>query len=192
LKPRLSDIVFFLRRLAMLVYLYVLGAILFRLLPHPWNVTPIAAMFLFSGAMFKRKRDSLLIPLAALLVSDFAVDLLLYHAAYHWFSPFTWIGFLLIGLLGWTLRGRFNWLRIGGASLTGSTLFFLFSNFGWFWTSMDMYPHNMAGLVQCYVAAIPFYRNTLLGDLAWNAIMFGSYYWLVERNKAMPRPADAN
>ena len=167
----------------MVVYRYVLGAILFRILPHPWNATPMAALFLFSGAVFKRKSESLLLPLAALLISDYAVDLLLYHGAYRWFSPFTWGGFLLIGLLGWTLRGKFNWLKIGGASLAGSTIFFLLTNFG-VWTAWAMYPRNMAGLAQCYIAGIPFYRNELIGDLVWNAIMFGSYYWLIERRKA--------
>lgn len=167
----------------MVIYLYVLGAILFRILPHPWNATPIAAMFLFSGAMFKRNAHSLLIPLAAILVSDYVVDLWLYHGAYHWFSPFTWGGFLLIGMLGWTLRGKASWLRVGGASITGSTIFFLFTNFGWFWFGADMYPHNMAGLAQCYAAGVPFYRNDLIGDLAWNAVMFGSYYWLTRPNR---------
>ena len=169
----------------MLIYLYILGAILFRVLPHPWNVTPMAAMFLFSGAVFKSKRQSLLIPLAALMVSDYAVDLLLYHGRYAWFSPFTWAGFLLIGLLGWTLRGKFNWLSIGALSVAGSSLFFLLTNFGvWFGGSFNLYPRTMAGLSACYAAGLPFYRNELLGDLAWNAVMFGSYYWLSRRSKA--------
>ena len=164
----------------MVMYLYVLGAILFRILPHPWNATPVAAMFLFSGAMFRSKINSLLVPLAALLVSDFVVDRLLYHNAWSWFSPFTWTGFLIIGLLGWTLRGKFHWLSIPGASVLGSTLFFLLTNFG-VWAGWNIYSRSLAGLAECYAAGLPFYRNTLLGDLAWNAVMFGSYYWLTHR-----------
>ncbi|MDE3180317.1 MAG: hypothetical protein KGM47_11750 [Acidobacteriota bacterium] len=179
----------------MIVYLYVLGAVLFRILPHPWNATPIAAMFLFSGAVFKRKSLSLLVPLAALLVSDYAVDLLIYRGAYHWFSPVTWMGFLMIGLLGWTLRGRLsgklNWLRIGGASVAGSTLFFLFTNFG-VWAAWSMYPRTSAGLTACYAAGVPFYMNDLIGDLAWNALMFGSYFWLTRRSRIASRIAEAN
>ncbi len=171
----------------MIVYLYVLGALLFRVLPHPWNATPIAAMFLFSGAMFRSKVKSLIVPLGALLVSDYAVDHLIYHGAYHWFSPFTWAGFLLIGMLGWTLRGSFKWTAIGGTSVLGSTLFFFLTNFG-VWLTWSLYPRTLAGLAQCYAAGVPFYRNELLGDLAWNAIMFGSYYWLVARK---PQPAGA-
>jgi hypothetical protein len=165
----------------MTLYLYVVGAVFFRLIPHPWNATPLGAMFLFSGATFKNKRMSLLVPLFALLVSDYAVDLILYHGKYAWFSPFTWAGFLLIGLLGWTLRGKFNWLKIGGASVAGSTLFFLLTNFGSWWGGAIVYPHNFAGIMACYAAGLPFYANALLGDLAFNALMFGSYRWLVRR-----------
>lgn len=176
----------------MLAFFYVLGAILFRILPHPWNLTPVAAMFLFSGAVFKSKLNSLLIPLAALLVSDYAVDLLLYHGSVHWLSPVTWGAFLLIGLLGWTLRGdwsrRLGWLKVACASLAGSTLFFVITNFG-VWAFDVLYPRNAAGLSACYVAGIPFYMNDLVGDLAWNAIMFGSYYLLTRgaRSRAAAR-----
>lgn len=172
----------------MVLYLYVLGAILFRLIPHPWDVTPLAAMFLFSGATFRSKARSLLVPLAALLISDYAVDLLLYHGAYHWFSPFTWAGFLLIGLLGWTLRGKFNWAKIGGASLAGSTIFFLVTNFG-VWLAWTMYPRTAAGLTASYAAGLPFYGNSLLGDLFFSAVMFGSYYWLFQRRSRAAQAA---
>lgn len=166
----------------MVVYLYVIGAILFRVLPHPWNFTPLAAMFLFSGAMFRSKRQSLLVPLAALMISDFAVDHLIYHGAYAWFSPFTWGAFLLIGLLGWTLRGNVNWRRIAMCSIGGSVLFFAITNFAC-WPGLNLYAHTFAGVIECYTAGLPFFRNELLGDLAWNAIMFGSFYWLTRRQK---------
>lgn len=165
----------------MTLYLYVVGAVLFRLIPHPWNATPLGAMFLFSGATFKSKKMSLLVPLVALLVSDYAVVLILYHGKYAWFSPVTWAGFLLVGVLGWTLRGKFNWLKIGGASVAGSTLFFLFTNFGSWWGIANLYPHNFAGLTACYAAGLPFYGNALVGDLAFSALMFGSYRWVIQR-----------
>jgi hypothetical protein len=164
----------------LVLYLYILGAILFRILPHPWNATPLGAMFLFSGATFRSKRNSLLVPLAALLLSDYAVEQLIYHGGYHWFSPLTWAAFLLIGILGWTLRGKFNWLGIAGMSVAGSSLFFLITNFG-VWVGWSMYPRTTAGLAECYLAGLPFYRNALLGDLIWSAIMFGSYYWITQR-----------
>lgn len=155
-------------------YLYVLAALLLRLLPHPWNVTPLGAMFLFSGATFRSKVESLVVPLAALLLSDYAVIHILYQGRYGWFSPYTWAGFLLVGLIGWALRGRMTWLRVGGASLAGSVVFFVVSNFG-VWAGEKLYAPTLGGLMDCYVAALPFFRNSLLGDLAYAALMFGSY-----------------
>jgi hypothetical protein len=167
----------------MVLYLYVLAAVVFRLIPHPWDVTPLAAMFLFSGATFKSKSRSLLVPFIALLVSDGAVDLFLYHGHYGWFSPFTWAGFLMIGLLGWMLRGKFRWYGVAGASVAGSTIFFLVADFG-VWLFTPIYPKTGAGLTTCYIAALPFYGNALAGDLFFAALMFGSYYWLLHRKAA--------
>ena len=161
-------------------YLYVVAAMLLRLVPHPWNITPMGAMFLFSGGTFSSKRDSLLIPLAALLVSDYAAIQFLHQGQYGWFSPFTWAGFVIVGLIGWSLRGKRSLGRVAGASLAGSVIFFLITNFG-AWLSWGMYPMTWGGLLACYVAALPFFRNTLLGDLGYAAVMFGSYYWLEQR-----------
>ena len=161
-------------------YLYVLAAIVLRLIPHPWNVTPLGAMFLFSGATFRNKRDALLVPLAALLVSDYAVVHFLYQGRFGWFSPWTWTAFLLTGLIGWTLRSKITVARVAGASLAGSVTFFLVSNFG-VWIGGQLYPLTLQGLAACYVAALPFFRNSLFGDLFFSALMFGSYYWLQRR-----------
>jgi len=167
-------------------YLFVLAAILMRVLPHPWNVTPMGAMFLFSGATFRDKRLSLLVPLGALMISDFAVDRLVYHGTYlhAWFTPYTWAGFLLVGLIGWLLRSRLSVGRVAGASLASSLVFFLVSNFG-VWTGWQMYPPTYRGLIDCYVAAVPFFRNTVVGDLIFAGVMFGAYTWLRHRRPAL-------
>ncbi len=161
-------------------YLFVLAAVILRLIPHPWNLTPMGAMFLFSGAAFARRRDALLVPLAALLLSDVIVTPVLHGRQFPWFSPFTWAGFLLVGLIGWTLRGRSNVARVAGASLAGSVAFYVVSNFG-VWIQWGMYPLTLAGLAECYAAALPFFRNTVLGDLGYAAVLFGSYHWLRHR-----------
>lgn len=162
-------------------YLYVVAAMLLRLMPHPWNLTPMGAMFLFGGSAFARKRESLLVPLGALMISDLYVIHVRHAGQYDWFSPFTWAGFLLVGLIGWTLRERRTAGRVAAASVAGSVLFFLITNFG-VWLQWGMYPLTPAGLAECYAAAIPFFRNTLLGDLAYTALMFGSYNWLQQRH----------
>ena len=164
----------------MLSYLYVAAAVMLRLIPHPWNLTPMGAMFLFSGATFARKRDSLLAPMAALLISDFAVNAVLYQGRFGWWHPSQWAGFLAVGLIGWTLRGRISVLRVAGASLAGSVAFFLISNFG-VWTGWTMYPPTFDGLIACYAAALPFFRQTVIGDAAYAALMFGSWHWLRRR-----------
>ncbi len=165
-------------------YLFVFAAILMRLLPHPWNVTPLGAMCLFGGATFRSKRDSVLVPLAAVLLSDYAVIHLTYHGQYAWFSPYTWTGFLLVGLLGWTLRNKLTVVRVVGASLAGSVAFFLVSNFG-VWVGWKLYPPTFGGLVDCYVAALPFFRNSLVGDLVYAGLMFGTYAWLRHSRQAV-------
>ncbi len=165
-------------------YLFLLAAIVLRLLPHPWNVTPLGAMFLFSGATFRSKRDSLLVPLGALLLSDYAVIHFIYSGQYGWFSPYTWTGFLLVGLLGWTLHKKLTVARVVVASLAGSVAFFLLSNFG-VWVGWKLYPPTFSGLVDCYVAALPYFRNSVLGDLVYAGLMFGSYEWLRHRRRAV-------
>ncbi len=167
-------------RILIMPYLYVLAAIALRLAPHPWNVTPLGAMFLFSGATFRSRRDALLAPMAALLLSDYAVIHFLYQGRFGWFSPFTWGAFLLVGLLGWTLRNKITVARVAGVSLLGSVVFFVVTNFG-VWLRSGLYPKSVAGLTTCYVAALPFFRNSALGDLFYAAVMFGSYYWLSQR-----------
>ena len=166
-----------------MLYLYVLAAILLRLLPHPWNATPLAAMFLFSGATFERKWQSLVVPLVALMVSDYAVIQLLYGGRFSWFSPYTWGGFLLVGLIGWALRNRISAPGVVAGSLAGSIVFFLVSNFG-VWAGGRLYPLTWSGLAACYTAGIPFFRNTLAGDLVYAGLMFGSYALIRHRRMA--------
>ncbi len=168
-------------------YLFVLGAILTRLLPHPWNMTALGAMFLFSGATFQRKWESLAIPFVALVVSDYVVLHALYGGQYSWFMPHTWVGFLLVGLIGWGLRNDISIRTVVAGSLTGSIAFFLVSNFG-VWVSGSLYPHNLGGLFECYAAGIPFFRNTVIGDLLYAAVMFGSYE-VVRRRRMAPAGA---
>jgi uncharacterized protein DUF6580 len=165
-------------------YLYVLGAIVMRLLPHPWNATPLGAMFLFSGATFRGKKESLLVPFVALLVSDFAVNRMLYAGKPAWFSPWTWSAFLVIGLIGWALREKISFRGVAVAAMVGSVSFFFITNFG-VWAAGVMYPRTSAGLAACFVAALPFFRETLVGDLAYSALLFGSYEWLRRRRPAL-------
>ena len=140
--------------------------ILSRLVPHPWNATPVMAIALFAGA-YLPKRWAILLPLAIVAASDLVIG-------WHDTIPFTWGAFALTGLLGWWVRRGPTPTRIIGASLAGSVLFFLITNFG-VWILGELYPRTAAGFWQCYVAAVPFFRSTLLGDLVYTAVFFGGY-----------------
>src|SRR6185503_8810753 len=84
------------------------------------------------------------------------------------------LGFLLVGLYGMALRGKSNWFRISVGALGASVLFFMVSNFG-VWAQGKLYAHTWEGLVSCYQMALPFFRNTFLGDLIYSALLFGAY-----------------
>lgn len=144
-----------------------LGAVL-RFLPHAPNFAPIGAMALFGGVKFNKKY-ALIIPLAVMMISDYFIGF------YSWqIMAAVYAGFLIYGLLGLWARKNESWLKIGGAALAGSVLFFLITN-GAVWAFGSMYPHTISGLIACYAAGLPFWRNTLLGDIFFTAAFFGLY-----------------
>ncbi|MDD3517788.1 MAG: hypothetical protein PHQ14_05530 [Chromatiales bacterium] len=150
----------------------VLLAALSRLLPHPPNVTPIAAMALFAGAAFADRRLAFGVPLAAMLLSDLLLGL---HAT----LAFVYAGFVLTVLIGMRLHERRTVMRVGVAAFAASVLFFLITNFG-SWLAHGMYPRTGEGLLMAYTAGLPFFRNSLFGDLFFTALIFGGFY-LIER-----------
>ena len=144
----------------------ILLAALSRFLPHPPNMVPITALALFSGT-YLEKRYAILVPLAAMLVSD-------YFLGYNWGTSWVYVSFALIGLIGLWLRGHRGLLTTAAATVTGSVVFYFVSNFG-VWISSGMYPLTTSGLAECYVNAIPFFRNTLIGDGLYVGVMFGLF-----------------
>jgi len=167
-------------RLLFVVSLVVL-AIAGRLLPHPFNFTPVGAAALFAGAAIARKRVAFLVPLAAMLLSDAVIG---FHAAmpvvYGCFAATVGIGFLL------RQRTRSAFAILGGA-VSSATLFYVVTN-GYVWAAGGLYPHTFAGLVACYVAAIPFYGNQLAGDALYAAVLFGT---LALAERRLPALAEA-
>lgn len=135
-----------------------------RLLPHPPNVTPLTAMALLGGAYLSRGQ-ALLLPLAALFASDLVLGL---HAT----VPFVYGSFVLVALLGTLLRADRRPGRLAVAALASSALFFVVTNLGT-WLVAGLYTRDLQGLAACYAAALPFLRNSLLGDLAYTALLFG-------------------
>jgi hypothetical protein len=160
---------------------YVLAAIVLRLLPHPWNLAPVGAMFLFSAATFRTRLQGWLVPLAALVVSDFFTAQFLHHGQ-GMFNWMVWISFSVVGLVGWILRSKITPLRVAGTAIAGGLTFFIVVDFG-LWLGGHMYPKTFTGLLECYIAALPFLRNDVIGNLVYCAIMFGSYAWIESRRR---------
>lgn len=171
-----------------MTYLYVVLAVALRLVPHPWNMTPMGALFLFSGAKFQRKSLSIVVPLIVLIFSDIAVTQLVYAGQYSWVTPFTWCGFVAMGVLGWTLRRNSSPGRVVAVCIGGSLIFFLISNFG-VWAQGSLYPRTWQGLIECYIAALPFFRNTVLGNILYAGLMFGSYHLAIRARHWRLQPA---
>lgn len=147
--------------------LIVLFGVLSRLLPHHPNFVPISALSLFAGVYLPKK--FVFLPILALLISDYFIGFYGIDMIYVYGS------FGLIALVGLWLRKHKKPLFVIGSALFSSVLFFLITNFGVWAPPNNWYPHNLAGLLQSYTLAIPFFRNTLLGDLGYTILLFGGY-----------------
>jgi hypothetical protein len=154
------------RLVALLTAIFAAAAL--RLVPHPPNFSPIAAMALFAGAYMPRKLLAFVAPFGALILSDIALG------GFYPGMNFVYLSFALTVLIGWAVASRKTPLIIGGAAMAGSILFFILTNFG-MWLFSGIYPVTQAGLIACYVAAIPFFQNTLAGDLFYTALLFGGF-----------------
>lgn len=145
----------------------IFAAALSRLLPHPPNFAPITALALFSGAQLSDKRLALLVPITALVLSDTILG----------FYDQFWIVYGTFGLIvcmGFVVRTRSTALVVAGATVTSSILFFVLTNLG-VWVFGSLYPKTVEGLFACYVAAIPFFQNTLFGDAFYAMLLFGLF-----------------
>ena len=154
----------------MVAYLLLLVAVLTRVLPHAgWlNFTAVGGALLYFGA--RRPWREMLVPLVALAATDYFLTVFAYHYAFSWtmYLP-TWAWYVMAMALGQILlSARSGFVRVAAAALLGPTSFFVVSNYA-VWAGGTMYPHTLAGLQTCFVAAIPFYRN----DLASTAVVLG-------------------
>lgn len=176
-----------------MIILMITGAVLLRLVPHMPNFAPITAIALFGGANLG-KRFSILVPLLAMAISDY---LLLYinpfsgpdfshiypiTAMFHTTTFYVWGSFAISSLIGIWLQKHKKSQAIIAASLLASLQFFLITNFG-VWAE-GMYGRGLDGLMQSYIMGLPFFRWTLLGDLFYTIMFFGTYE-LALRSKFM-------
>jgi hypothetical protein len=168
----------------MAAYLVLFLAVLSRILPHAfhavsWNFTAVGGGLLFFGSQLNgvestaRKTARVVIAVLALMATDYYLTVYAYQYPFHIRGYLvTWAWYALVCLLGSTLLAKTTVLRVGAGVLASATSFFVLSNL-MVWAGGQLYPHTLAGLGACYVAAIPFYRNDLVSTGLVAGALFG-------------------
>jgi hypothetical protein len=150
------------------VTLMIFAAAFVRLIPHPPNFAPIAAMALFGGAYFNKKSLAYAVPLIAMFLSDIIIG---FHPGMY----AVYLSFILIVMIGISLKDKKKFGNLFIASVSASVLFFIITNFA-LWLTGTLYPKTSVGLAACFTAAIPFFHYTLIGDLFFVGLLFGLYH----------------
>jgi hypothetical protein len=164
-------------------------AALSRLLPHPPNVTPIAAMALFGGVYLRDWKAAFLLPIAAMVLSDLALGFAVYGITMLKFQPIVYLCMLMTVAMGRFIQDRKSVFKIGLALFASAVIFYLVTNFS-VWAFSTLYPKTWGGLIACYSAAIPFFRNSFIGDFAFAVVLFGGFA-VLERSFAFLREQEA-
>ena len=149
-----------LKKETMVIISLIVLAVASRLLPHPPNFAPITGIALFAAAKFNNRYLAFLLPLFCLFITDMILGL-------SWINLFVYAAFGMISFLGFS-RKKVHLPTV----LYSSVLFFIVSNLG-VWVLN--YPLNLEGLTSCFTLAIPFYTNTLAGDLVYTAVLFYTF-----------------
>ena len=135
-----------------------------RIIPHPPNFTPILATAIYTPYMVNDKWIAVLIPLSAMFIADIIIG----------FHPYMLWVYGAIGLStlisNWSMRFNKKYMQLAIMTLVSSILFFVITNFA-VWAIWDYYPKTIDGLIICYIKAIPFFQNTLLGTIIYTAII---------------------
>jgi hypothetical protein len=142
-------------------------AALSRLFPHPSEFTPVIAISIFAGATLSSKKDAVLVPVLSMFISDLFLG-------FHSLIPLIYFTMAIISLFSfWTLKNN-SILKTFFTGLGSGILFYIVTNFA-VWLQA-LYPMNLEGLLECYVLAIPFFRNSLASIFVYSAILFSASY----------------
>lgn len=179
------------KRSIFLVSGLILVAAFSRLIPHYPNFTAVGAAALFGAAHLNKKALSLIVPLAAVWISDLVLNHTLYASYSEGFTLLTrggiWVflGIALVVMMGWGLLRKVTAGRVAIGAVGATVIFFLVSNFGAWAGPFSMHPLTFSGLMATYVDGIPFALNTLAGNLVFSALLFGAYHF-VTQHKLIP------
>jgi hypothetical protein len=152
-----------------LILMLMLAAftVLWRLLPHGWNMTPALALALFAGARLTSPGWRIGLPLAVMLVSDLVLG-------FHDTMLYVYGALLLVVLMGQKMGQSASLPHHAGMSVAGSLLFFVITNLG-VWVAGTLYPMTAEGLLSCYLMAVPFLWKTLAGDLFFVVMFYATF-----------------
>lgn len=167
-------------QLVITLVFWILIAIVGRTIPHPANMTPLTSLSLLAGALLTQ-RAALFVTLFTLFCSDIFLAIFYHYPIMGLWTLFTYSGFVGISLLGSQFSISSSLLRYLEFVSFASVSYWIWTNFG-VWLTSGLYPISMTGFVQCYLLAIPFLRNALLGDWVW---MFG-LWGLIQMLKKSP------
>jgi len=147
-----------------------LVAVIFRMYSSIPNVSPIGALAIFSGLLIGRKPLAYIFPISIMLLSDLLLGIL--DSSYiHPLIPVVYLSYFLMVYLGSRINNSKKITQTLSYTLLSSISFFILTNLG-VWLQGDLYPKNLAGLSACYINAIPFFRNTLIGDIAFSMAFY--------------------
>ncbi len=157
----------------MFAFLLVFLGVASRLAVHTPQFTAILAVAMFGG-MYLNRRQALVVPVALMMVTDLFLG-------FHDTMVFTWGSMLMISAIGLWLRDHKNFGTVLAGSVVSAILFFVVTNFG-AWLS-PLYPHTWAGLRECYIMAVPFFRSTLVSTVAYSLVLYAGYEWAYKRGQ---------
>lgn len=153
---------------SLIVIVICLAAIALRITEIlPSNFSPVAAVALFGAAFMTNRMAGLLIPLVIMILSDVVLG---FHGA----APAVYAGFLIIGLIGLTMRNNPTVAKAVGGVIVGSVVFFLLTNAA-VWLTSGFYAPGFEGLIESYTSGLPFFRNTLIGNVVFTVALFAGF-----------------
>ncbi len=172
----------------LIAVMLVLAAAISRVILYPHNFSPMVGMALFAGATFSDKRLAFALPIFSMLLSDIMFEVFKVAPGFWGWGQLIGYGiFALITLFAFTLK-KVNVLNVVGYSIASSVIFFMLSNLSYFLIDNNIYhtyTSDFSGFINCYVAALPFFKTSLIADLAYSGILFGTFY--VIQNVAMKK-----
>jgi hypothetical protein len=161
--------------------LAIIAAAYTRVIPHPWNFTPMVAIFLFSAAYIQKPLLKVAFPFLVIVLSDVLIEIKNGYG-FHSGTAVVYTSYLIMAVISYFGLKKLSAINVIKNSLLASCVFFLITNFAFLYPeakevnlALGHYPHNLEGIKASYIAALPFFRNGIFGDLMFSGILFGSY-----------------